>query len=161
VRITLWNLCLPNICPSVFWDSQIPSVPIKIMGKTSAHQPRLRRKISTIIFFYRSSYIYHLIILYDLAICYGEKIPGDCRLYRCNTSELLYIWETFHTAIRNRPKVRLRRVGLPVSSCTQMISGFTNLFKTENLVPWARSEMIGSVIGQICSRFQVSVKIES
>jgi len=30
------------------------------------------------------------------------------------------------------------------------------LFKIENLVLWARSEMIGSAIGQICSWFQVS-----
>ena len=35
------------------------------------------------------------------------------------------------------------------------------LFETENLVLRARSEIIGSAIDQICSWFQVSVKIES
>ena len=34
------------------------------------------------------------------------------------------------------------------------------LFKIENLVLWARSEMIGSGIDQICSWFQVSVNTE-
>jgi hypothetical protein len=39
-------------------------------------------------------------------------------------------------------------------------SDYQNLFETENLVLWARSEMIGSAIDQVCSWFQVSVKTE-
>ena len=35
-------------------------------------------------------------------------------------------------------------------------AGIEYLFRIENLVMWARSEMIGSAIGRICSWFQVS-----
>jgi hypothetical protein len=38
----------------------------------------------------------------------------------------------------------------------QIYKNFPDLLKTESLVLWARSEMIGSAIGNICSWFQVS-----